>query len=161
MEIQVEQNKKGKITSGQASAMLYIGLLSPIIRLLPKMAVDMGGYVSWISVFVAFPVLFLLIWFWRKMMEDRKTGDSMVDVIISAVGKTGGKIAVSLFGLWLIFYVGFMLKSGAERLISSAYDTASPTLFILTILAVAVIVAMGKLKVLGRLSEIFFIILLQ
>jgi spore germination protein KB len=158
MEIQVEQNKKGKITSGQASAMLYIGLLSPIIRLLPKMAVDMGGYVSWISVFVAFPVLFLLIWFWRKMMEDRKTGDSMVDVIISAVGKTGGKIAVSLFGLWLIFYVGFMLKSGAERLISSAYDTASPTLFILTILAVAVIVAMGKLKVLGRLSEIFFII---
>ena len=51
-----------------------------------------------------------------------------------------------------------MLKSGAERLISSAYDTASPTLFILTILAVAVIVAMGKLKVLGRLSEIFFII---
>ena len=152
----MEQNKKGKITSGQASAMLYIGLLSPIIRLMPKTAVDMGGYVSWISVFVAFPVLFLLIWFWRKMMEDRKTGDSMVDVIISAVGKTGGKIAVSLFGLWLIFYVGFMLKSGAERLISSAYDTASPTLFILTILAVAVIVAMGKLKVLGRLSEIFF-----
>ena len=59
----MEQNKKGKITSGQASAMLYIGLLSPIIRLLPKTAVDMGGYASWLSVIAAFPVLFLLIWF--------------------------------------------------------------------------------------------------
>lgn len=159
METQVEQNKKGKITSGQASAMLYIGLLSPIIRLLPKTAVDMGGYASWISVIAAFPVLFLLIWFWRKMMGGRKPGDSMADVTIKAIGRTGGKIAVSLFGLWLIFYIGFMLKSGAERLISSAYETATPSLFILTILAVATIVATKKLKVLGRLSEILFIIL--
>ena len=138
--------------------MLYIGLLSPIIRLLPKTSVDMGGYASWLSVFAAFPVLFLLIWFWRKMMSGRKPGDSMADVIINAIGKTGGKIVISVFGLWLICYVGFMLKSGAERLISSAYDTASPAIFILTIFAVSVIVAVKKLKVLGRLSEIFFII---
>lgn len=144
----------GKVSSKQINALIFVSLLSPIIRLFPKSAVTIGGKAAWISPIVAMPLLLLLSVMIKRFMKNSAPGEGLSDMIIKAAGKVFGKILLALIAVWLIFYTGFIVKSSAERLLSSIYPNGQPGLFMGTLIAVAAWMAVGRLRSLGRLSEI-------
>lgn len=144
----------GKASSKQMNALIFVSLLSPIIRLFPKSAVTIGGKAVWLSPLIAIPLLLILSAMIKRFMKNSGPDEGLGDMIVKATGKVIGKMLLVLITLWLIFYTGFIVKSSAERLISSIYPNGQPALFIITLVAIATWMAVGELKNLGRLSEI-------
>ena len=146
---------KDSITTRQMNTLLFVGLLSPVIRLFPAISVTTGGKSVWLSPIVALPVVLLFAAMMRKFMKNCGPEEALGDLIIKAIGSTAGRIVLTLLGLWLTFYTGFVVKSSAERLISSIYPNGQSGLFVVALIAVSSYMASGKLKSLGRMSEIF------
>ena len=143
------------LTYRQICAVLFILLLSPIIRLLPGDAAPYAKKGTWLTPLAAAPLLYILAAVMNRFMKNASPGEGLCQVIIKAAGKAVGKIFLAAVGLWLVFYTGILVRTSAERLISTVYPTGTPELFGLTILIVSLIMALGNLKSLGRMSEIF------
>ena len=147
--------KDSRISAKQMNALLFVSLLSPIIRLFPKIAVSMGGKSAWLSPIIALPASLILAAIIHRFMKNRGPDEALGDMIVKALGNIAGKAVLVLILLWLTFYTGFIVKSSAERLLSSIYPNGQPGLFVITALAVGVWMSLGKLKSLGRMAEIF------
>ena len=139
--------------------LLFVSLLSPIIRLYPNSAVNLGGKSVWLSPVVALPVVLLIYAMTDRFLKRAQEHEGLGDMIIKAVGRIPGKTVLIIYVLWLLFYTGFVIKGGAERLLSSIYPNGQPALFIVTLAAAGLWIAVGKIRSLGRLSEIFAAIL--
>ena len=141
------------------NSLIFLGLLSPVIRLFPKSAVNFGGKAVWISPLFALPVLFLLYGMINRFMKNCEAGEGLGNAIIKAVGSKTGKVCLFIIGIWLMIYTGFVVRSSAERLLSSIYPNGGSGIFAATLLISATIIAAGKLRSLGRMAEIFASIL--
>ncbi len=148
-----------KISTKQKNLLLYLSLLSPVIRLFPISSVNFGGKSVWLSPVLALPVLFLIYMMMRRFMKNCSEGEGLGEMIIKSIGKTAGKAVLLLIGLWLVIYTGFVVRSSAERLISSIYPNGQKELFMITLLIAALWMAIGKLRSLGRMAELFSVIL--
>ncbi|MBQ8830297.1 MAG: GerAB/ArcD/ProY family transporter [Oscillospiraceae bacterium] len=146
---------KDSISTKQMNTLLFVGLLSPVIRLFPAVSVNMGGKAAWLSPIVALPVALMLTALIHRFLKKSAPDEALGDMIIKAVGSIAGRIVLAILALWLMFYTGFIVKSSAERLISSIYPNGQSGIFVITLLAVGVYMATGKLKSLGRMTEIF------
>ena len=146
---------KNGISAKQMNKLLFVGLLSPIIRLFPVISVSTGGKAAWLSPILAIPVTLLLAMMIRRFLKNSGPDEALGDMIIKAVGSVAGKIVLALIALWLIFYTGFIVKSSAERLLSSIYPNGQPGVFVITLMAAGAYMAIGNLKSLGRMAEIF------
>lgn len=135
-------------------SLMFVSLLSPIIRLFPKSSVDIGGKAVWLSPLLALPVVLVIYVVIEKIMKKAAPGEGLADMIIKAIGKTAGKGVLVLITLWLIFYTGFVIKSGAERLISSIYPNGQTGLFTVSITIIGIWIAVGDINGIGRLAEL-------
>ncbi|MEG1316229.1 MAG: GerAB/ArcD/ProY family transporter [Oscillospiraceae bacterium] len=154
------RNEKAAISRHQLFSLGFLGLLSPIIRLLPHQAVLLSGAGAWLSALLtAIPVglVFLLS---MRFFKFAMPNEGFAELFIRALGHLVGRGALLLFTLWLIFYTGFTLRSSADRYITTAYQNASPELFIIIMLALALIAALGTFPALARSAEVFFPLLL-
>ncbi len=148
------------ITRRQLFALMFISLLSPIIRLLPRMAVAQAGTAAWLSPLVAAPVLLFLLWMSGCMLRTGLPGEGLGEIFQRCLGRVAGRIAAGIFGLWIFLYAGFILRAGTERLLSTIYPSGHVTPFVVVMAAVALIAARGKLRTLARAGEVFFLLLL-
>lgn len=155
MESNDKAQKGSIVTYRQICAVVFILLLSPIIRLLPEGALPFAKKGTWLTPLAAAPVLYILAAVMNRFMKNSAHGEGLCQMIVKVSGKAVGKIFLTLVGLWLVFYTGILTRTSAERLISTVYPTGTPALFGLTILIVALLMALGELKSLGRMSEIF------
>ena len=145
-----------RITRWQQLCLGFISMLSPIIRLLPRHSAEIAGSSAWVSaLFAAVPVtlLFLLV---LRLFKNASEGEGFGELFIRILGKGVGRAVIVIFTLWLIFYTGFTLRSGADRYITSAYHNSRPEFFILVLLSLAVLSCLSRFKTLGRVSEVFF-----
>lgn len=142
---------------------VFISLLSPATRIFPAISVQtalsLNSRAGWVSGIIAIPLTLIFARFMVSMMKNRGDNEGLADIIIRAVGKPVGKIAITLIALWLTFYSGFILRSAAERLLASVFENGSITVFIIVTLATSLIVAMGEVRHLGRTSEVIVPIL--
>lgn len=148
-----------RISQRQLLAMAFVSILSPAIRLLPEYVAGVAGRAAWIApVIAAVPIILLALishWF----TKNRGDGEGMTELLVRSVGKPVGILIVVAIALWAIFYAGFILRIAAERLIASAYPRGHIMFFLMPLLLVAVIAAMGKVKNLGRTAEAYVIII--
>ena len=149
----MKQNEK--LTSKQFDALIFVSILSPIIRLFPKSAVKLGGAATWLSPLAALPVFILMALAISRMMKNQPEGADLAAAIKCAYGEKFGGFVLMLTGLWLTAYLGIILRSSAGRLIATIYPNGNIRLFAITILVVSVIIASGKLRSLGRMAEIY------
>ena len=152
MEKSKEQEKK--ISTKQMKSLVFVSLLSPIIRLFPKSSVSIGGKAAWLSPLLALPAVLLIYLIIEKLMKNALPGEGLADVIIKSIGKRAGKAVLMLMVLWLTFYTGFVIKSGAERLISSIYPNGHTGLFTAVITIIGIWIAIGEIRGIGRLAEL-------
>lgn len=150
----MDEEKRSILTRRQLLVLGWVALLSPVIRQLPRTAVHMGGRGSWLSPLFALPLLLLYALLLQGLLKNRQESEGLQHQFCKALGQVCGKGLLLAFTGWVVFYMGFVLRAGADRFIAAVYPSSSPTLFILILAALGLMAGWGRLKVLSRCAEV-------
>lgn len=148
------------LTRRQFAAACFVALLSPLMRLLPRIAVQLAGRGAFLSVIPAFFGLLPLVWLVTAYGRYMKPGEGMAQLLMGWLGPVFGRAVLLLYAGWFLFYAGFILRSGAERLVATVYPNSAVTPFVLITLALCLLTAMGTLGAAARTAVLFRAILL-
>ena len=116
------------LTPRQRRALSFVCLLAPLLRHAP--------YSGWLSALLVLAPLAALGWL---------LGQGPVRLPRALAGA---------WGVWLVFYGGFVLRSGAERFVSAVYTDSPLWPFVLSAGALGLLAAAGRLRTLGRFAEV-------
>lgn len=147
--------KTEKLTRRQYFALCSLAVLSPALRLLPRENAAIAGNASWLCGVVAYVPLLLFALLINAMLNCRREGEGMGDLILRALGNVAGKIVLAIYALWFLLYAAFLLRSGAERFVTTVYPFSSTWPFVGTLLVLSLVAALGGAKALFRAAEIF------
>lgn len=147
--------KSEKLTRRQYFALSSLAVLSPALRLLPRESAAIAGSASWLCGVVAYVPLLLFALLLNAMLNCRRAGEGMGDLILRALGNVAGKIVLTIYALWFLLYAAFLLRSGAERFVTTVYPFSSTWPFVGTLLVLSLVAALGGAKALFRAAEIF------
>ena len=142
-----------RLSARQKRAMVFLCLLSPMVRQLSGTPVRAAGAASWLCPAAALLPALLYTALLGACLRGRRSGEGLADLLARAAGKAVGGAISAVSGLWCVFYGGFLLRSAADRLTSSVYEYGGDTFFIIIMLAAALIAAYGYVRSLGRLAE--------
>lgn len=147
------------ITKKQFAAATVVSLLSPLLRLLPQTAVGFAGRGAWLSFIPAMVPLALLTAVTVSFRRHMRPGEGMGGLILRWLGPVFGRLVLLLFTGWFLFYAGFILRSGAERLVSTIYPSSGQGMFVAVTIILSLAVALGDLRAATRTAVIFRAIL--
>ena len=143
---------RDSVSLKQMAAAVFAGLFSPISRLLPRQSLLAAGVNGMAAPLFALPPLLLLTLLFGRLMKDRAEGEGLTEVLRSVFGRAAGTAAALLFGTWISVYGGFVVRSGAERLLSTAYPAGSAAVLTAALLALPLISATGSVRSAVRCS---------
>lgn len=152
--------KDTTITHKQFVTAIFAALLSPLLRMLPRQAVSLAGQAAWLSVIPAFAFLLILVALMGALRKRLRPGEGMAGFILRVLGPILGRLLLFVYAAWFLFYAGFILRSGAERLTATVYQQSSIYFFILVKLALCLLVAMGTIRATTRTAVLLQAILL-
>lgn len=140
-------------------------LLVPSLRLFPILSARFAGKCGWLSAFAAFPILVFYSGFLSVFMNGRGNGEGMAEIVIRRLGKHLGFAALLISALWFTLYCAFLLRAGADRLITTIYTGSSYTFFAVITGVAAFIAVLGAPRNIVRTSRmvfpaVFFILIL-
>jgi len=144
---------KDAISTGNLLEIAFLTMLSPGVRMIPRLSAAAAGGGAWLSILPAAVVgVFLtleLLWIQRST----GTGKGMPDLILMAFGSHAGGYLLILCGMWYAFYCGFVINTSAERLISTVYIEDGKVLFVGACGIAGFLASNRGLKGLGRFSR--------
>ncbi len=138
------------LTQKQFAALIFTSLLSPLLRSVPRAAVTIAGRGVWISMIPAFFILLALVLFLNVLIRRLRPGEGFADLFMRWLGPAGGRIILLLYGLWFLLYAGFVLRSGAARLVAAVYPDSPIFPFLAIMLTLCLLAALGTLRAAGR-----------
>lgn len=144
------ENKK--IGFEQFATAAAVSVFSPISRLLPKSALETAGRACWLGPLLAFLPLLGICFAVRSLLKGEERG--LFGALEATLGKCLGRIVAAIMFLWIIFYGGFLIRSGAERYLSAVYKNGKLWFFVITIAGSAMIAALGRLASTVRLAQL-------
>ncbi len=153
-------NAKHSYGRRQLLALAAVIFLSPALRLFPAGPARVLGRAAWISPLAAAPLLLLYGWFLFKLMAARREGEGLADLSLRILGEKPGRAVLCLFSVWLLLYAGFVLRSGADRFITTIYPLSAPPFFTLCMGAAALVGALGSCRSLVRVAKLVLPIVL-
>ena len=151
---------KNSYNTRQLRALTFLAFLVPIMRIVPKFSADAAGGGAWVAPFIALPFILLYIYLLSTLLAGRSDGEGLGEILLRSGGPVFGKAVLFITGLFALFYCGFVLRSGADRYVSTIYPTGTPWPFVFTMLLLALIAALGKKKALVRSAKVFLPLLL-
>ena len=144
----------------QLRALTFLAFLVPVMRIVPKFSARRAGSGAWLAPFIALPFILLYIYFLSALLSGRKDGEGLGEMLLKSGGNIFGRAVLVVTGLFALFYCGFVLRSGADRYVSTIYPTGKPWPFVFIMLGLALIAALGKKKALVRSAKVFLPVLL-
>lgn len=140
--------------------MCFAASLAPVTRLLPKSGAQLAGGACWLAPLLALPGLLLFLLVLSSLMKMRRAGEGLGEVLLRRSGRAAGGLGLGLIAAFQLFSAGFILRTGAHRLISTIYPAAGPWFFMLTMLLMGTLAALGPVKALPRSARVFAPVLL-
>ena len=134
----------------QLITLMAIALLSPIIRQMPTAMVRSGGSGAWVSALLALPVVIAMGALSCDLLRER----DLAAALEQSFGKLMGKALTAIMTLWLLFYLGFVLRSSADRFVTAVYPEHSPWVFVGVLAAMVLLSRSGSLRQMGRLGQV-------
>lgn len=129
-------------------------LLAPALRLFPSATAEAAGRGAWLSAAAAIPFMLLYVLLLSRFMEKRREGEGLAELTLRCLGRRAGRAMLLLFSAWLLLYGGFVLRSGADRLITTVFPYSSPWVFALSMGLVCLFAALGPARSLFRSSKL-------
>ena len=139
-----------RMTRKQFAAAILVSLLSPLLRLLPQASVSLAGRGAYLSALPAIVPLLVLALILESFRRHMRPGEGMGGLLLRWLGPVAGRLVLAAFAGWFLFYGGFILRSGAERLVSTIYPSSGQDLFVAVTIALCLLVAMGTLTAAAR-----------
>ena len=127
--------------------------LTPAVRLFPAKAAQLAGRAGWLAGLAALPLAVGWAWAMSRLLQELRPGEQLPDLLLRLGGKTFGRPALAVFCLWCLVYAGFVLRSGADRLVGTIYPGASPLLFSQLMGLVALAAALSTPRSLVRMGR--------
>lgn len=138
----------------QLMPLATVFFLSPALRLVPSGTAELSGRAAWISVPAALPMLLLYMLFLSRFLARRQEGESLAELSLRALGPGLGRVVLFALALWFLVYGGFMLRSGAVRIITTIYPNSSTEIFIISMGLLGLYAALGAERTLVRSAKI-------
>lgn len=138
----------------QLLALGAVLFLTPALRLFPSGAAKLAGRAAWLTVPAALPLLLLYALFLCRFLERRQEGEGLAELTQRAVGDKAGKVILLFLTLWLLFYGAFLLRSCADRFITTIYPDSTPAVFAVTMGVIGTIAALGSARSLVRVAKL-------
>lgn len=129
-------------------------LLAPALRLIPRRTAYFAGRACWVSIPTAIPFILLDIWFLTAFMKNRRPGEGLREMMFRALGPVFGAGACAVFAAWMVFYCGFILRSGSERFVSTIYPSSHPWFFVAVMGGMGLAAALGRPERLARVAKV-------
>ena len=145
-----------RITAHQWTLMSSLLLLGPALRLLPRAAAEQAGRAAWLGALPALPLLLLYARFLSRFWETRPAGTGLAEAAMQVLGPRWGAVALYALSGWLLFYGGFVLRSGADRLVVTVYPQSAPAVFTLSMGLCCLIAALGSARSLARTAAMLW-----
>lgn len=153
-------NTKKTFNRNQLMALGLAILLSPALRLFPAGPARLAGRVGWLSAAAAAPALLLYIWFFTRFMGGRRENEGLAQVSLRLLGPRLGPPALLLTAAWLLLYAGFVLRSGADRFVTTIFPQGGPGPFTVTMGFLGLAGALCCARSLARVAKIILPVLL-
>lgn len=148
-----------RLSRRQTLALAFVGTLSPLLRLIPRRVVDFAGSAAWVSpAFAFFFLLALGAVLVRVLSAAPHRG--LAQAALQLLGPAAGKGFLMVWVLWFCFHAGFLLRSGADRFISTIFPDSGSWIFVASMALLVLIAGLGTVKTLSRASELFRPVLL-
>jgi hypothetical protein len=80
-------------------------------------------------------------------------GETLPELALRALGPRGGGAMLLILAGWLLLYCGFLLRSGAERLLVTVYPRSRPGLFVISMGLLSLFAALGPFRSLLRTAR--------
>lgn len=145
---------KDYISLRQLLMLLFAALLSPMIQVLPRTAVEIGGKGGWLSALFALPAVLLLCRAYRSALGGPE-GGGLAEGLEAAFGRWPARVLVLLYLVWGVLLLGWNTRWCAFRALSVNYRNAPMPLFILGLLALTLWLGHKSLSAFCRAGEIF------
>ena len=146
-----------RMTVHQWTQLSSLLLLGPALRLLPRLAAEQAGRAAWLSVLPALPLLLFYVRFLSRFWEARPAGTGLGEAALELLGPRWGRGALFFFTAWLLFYAGFVLRSGADRLVLTVYPQSAPAVFTLSMGFCCLAAALGSARSLARTGALLLL----
>jgi spore germination protein KB len=130
------------------------------MRILPRTAVLLAGKGAWLSAVPAFFLLLVLFCLVQDLCRQLRPGEGMAGLFLRYFGPVVGRLVLLLYGLWFLFYTGFVFRSGAERLADTVYHQSGLDPFILVMAALCLLVSLGTIQAASRTAVLLRALLL-
>lgn len=148
---------KPSLSRQQLTAAGFLALMSSMIRVMPRGSAALAGGACWLC---AVPAFLLLALFGRFLSSFGGDSEGMAAVFLRCLGPVAGRAVLAVCGLAFLFYAGFVLRVGADRLVVTVYPTADTRFFFTVLLLLCLMAALGTLRAIGRTAVILRAILL-
>lgn len=149
-------NDSSKISLKEYLMLLSLGLMTPLLKLIPSAEARTAGTAGWLAPVMALPVVVLGIRLVAAAGERLPDGVGLGEALCFWLGKGLGRIVCFLCGVWLLMISAVALRFCAERFISTIYPETEMGLFFLVVLALEWYLGRRKLAVTARVGQIFF-----
>ena len=134
--------------------------LTPALRLFPARAAQLAGRAGWLAGLAALPLALGWAWAMARFLEAMQPGEQLPDLLLRLGGKGFGRPALCVFALWCLVYAGFVLRSGADRLVGTIYPGTSPWLLSQLMGLTALMAALSTPRSLVRMGRMLVGLLL-
>lgn len=148
---------KSSLSRRQFTAAVFLALLSPLIRVIPRGSAALAGKACWLCALPAFVLLALYGCLYARCLRP---GESLGALILRALGPVAGRGALGLFAAAFLFYAGFVLRVGADRLVVTVYPSSGSAVFYTVLSLLCLTAALGSLRALGRTAVLLRAMLL-
>ena len=146
--------EKGSVSPRQFTAAGFVAALSLLIRRFPRALAARAGRHALLAVPLSvLPLALGLAAAWL-LFRGRRARD-VPALLTACVGAAAGRVLTGLYGLWFAAYAGFLLRSGAERFLTTVYPGAQPWVFVCSTALLCAVAAAGPTAAIARAAMLF------
>lgn len=147
-------------TRNQLLALCTLCFLVPALRLFPASSAQLADRASWLAAPAALPLLLAYTYFLSELMSKAREGQGLAELSLSVFGEKFGRVFLCIFALWFLFYAGFVLRTGADRLITTIYPYTSSLFFVISLGSICIIAALCSARTLVRTAKLILPVVL-
>lgn len=149
-------NDSSKISLKAFLMLLSLGLMTPLLKLIPAAEASVAGTAGWLSPVTALPAVLLGIWLVSAAGKGLPEGYGLGEALCLWLGKGLGRILCGICGGWMLLVSAIALRFCAERFTSTIYPETGMGLFFLVVLVLEWYLGRRKLAVTARAGQLFF-----
>jgi len=141
-------------------ALCTVSFLAPALRLFPASSTALAGRAAWLAAPAALPVMLAYIYLLSKLMDETVEDEGLAELCLRLMGKKAGTVILCVFVLWYLVYGAFVLRTGADRLITTVYPYTPPRFFVISMGILCLFAALCPLRSVMRTAKLVLPIVL-